>query len=260
MVESRHVGPLAVQRAFYPEGKDLAHIYLLHPPGGLVSGDRLDVALTLEDGAQVLCTTPGAGRVYRARPDRTLQEQYNTLTLAPGAALEWFPQELIVYPDARAKMDTRIDLADGAYFAGWDIAVLGLPASGQLFTTGELQQRFLLTHANKPVLSERLMLNMADASLFHAKAGLQSFAVNGLFIAGPYSEAQLAQLPHDSLQQHALQDANAQSRIGRLGQFMVGRYLGNCAQEARRCFLAWWAILRPILLNRPLCLPAIWST
>ncbi|WP_157114454.1 hypothetical protein [Halioglobus japonicus] len=31
----RHKGPLYVQKAFYPEGDSLAHLYLLHPPGAL---------------------------------------------------------------------------------------------------------------------------------------------------------------------------------------------------------------------------------
>ena len=39
LVHNRHVGPLTVQRPFYPEG-ELAHVYLLHPPGGIVAGDR----------------------------------------------------------------------------------------------------------------------------------------------------------------------------------------------------------------------------
>ena len=41
--KTSHFGPLRVQRAFYPEGNICAHLYLLHPPGGLVAGDYLTI-------------------------------------------------------------------------------------------------------------------------------------------------------------------------------------------------------------------------
>ena len=40
----RHVGPLRIQKPFYP-GDGACHVYLLHPPGGLVGGDVLDVTV-----------------------------------------------------------------------------------------------------------------------------------------------------------------------------------------------------------------------
>jgi urease accessory protein len=38
------------------------------------------------------------------------------------------------------------------------------------------------------------------------------------------------------------------------------RYLGSCTQQARRLFMAFWTLLRPLLLARPASAPAIWST
>ena len=109
-----HKGPLYVQKPFYPEGRDTAHVYLLHPPGGLVSGDRLTITANLAENTHVLITTPGAGRVYRARKDKTLQHQITQLNVAENSLMEWLPQETILYPNAHTRLENCIDLADNA--------------------------------------------------------------------------------------------------------------------------------------------------
>lgn len=257
ITRSRHEGPLYVQRPFYPEGRTLAHVYLLHPPGGLVSGDRLHVELDLAPQAQVLCTTPGAGRLYRARHDRRLQEQRNVLKVATGACLEWFPQETIVFPGAHGALETHVELSTGARFIGWELAVLGLPANAQRFDSGQLQQRLRINVDGKPVLIERLSLDPLSP-LHGAACGLQGQMVSGVFVCGPFP-TQPGDAVIDALRNiHA--QAPARCGITRLGAFLVGRYLGNCAQEARRCFIAFWQLLRPLLLQREACMPAIWST
>src|SRR4026209_1310331 len=112
-----HVGPLVVQRPFYPEG-DVCHVYLVHPPGGVVGGDTLELRARVQDGAHALITTPAATKFYRSegRLVRPLQD------LAPGAApFEWLPQETILFPDAYAGIATRVRLGERSKFIGWEI-------------------------------------------------------------------------------------------------------------------------------------------
>ena len=98
LVDTLREGPLSVQRAFYPETTGAAHLYLLHPPAGIVSGDELHVAATLEKDCQVLLTTPGANRFYRAREAKQMaskQCQFNRFTVADNAHLEYLPHETL---------------------------------------------------------------------------------------------------------------------------------------------------------------------
>ena len=81
IVHDRHDGPLRVLRALHPEG-GVCHSVLVHPPGGIVGGDALAIAITLASGAHALITTPGATRFYRSAGATATQ----TLSVAAAAA------------------------------------------------------------------------------------------------------------------------------------------------------------------------------
>ncbi|HAG93950.1 MAG TPA: urease accessory protein, partial [Gammaproteobacteria bacterium] len=124
LVRNRHDGPLRVQRPFYPEANGQAHVYILHPPGGIVAGDSLAISSTVREHAHALVTTPSAGRVYCSNRQRQLQTQQVTMAVEPGAFGEWLPQENIVFNAAQAINHTHIQLQSGARFIGWEITCL----------------------------------------------------------------------------------------------------------------------------------------
>src|SRR5690606_35780548 len=116
----RHYGPLRVQRGLLPEGPGVWHQILVHPPGGVASNDTLDIRVTARAGARALLTSPGAAKWYRARrPGSPLREpgtwatQWLRLRVETGASIEWLPLESIVFDGARARWETRFDVAPG---------------------------------------------------------------------------------------------------------------------------------------------------
>lgn len=256
LVRCRHQGPLYVQKAFYPEGADCAHVYLLHPPGGLVSGDDLRIAIKVEPQAQALITTPGAGRAYRARSDGALQYQRNQLSVAAGGVLEWLPQENIIYPNARARLDTEVELDEGSRFIGWEITSLGWPASARDLEAGELQQRLQIRQAGKVVLREHFSLQQANREAVYGSAGLRQQAVNALLVAGPFAQEDSELLD----QLRTLCQRQALAGVSQVGRFITVRALANRAEPLRELFSHCWSHLRPALVGVPACPPRVWNT
>lgn len=263
----RHQGPLYVQKAFYPEGRDLAHLYLLHPPGGMVSGDDLRINVTMAQAARALITTPGAGRVYKARADKALQTQHIQLRLEPNSSVEWLPLENIIYPGAHTRLHTDIHLDVGSTFIGWEISCFGLHASQQPFDQGQIEQRLQVFSQGRLKIREALSLNPEQHNFMQSRAGLAGHSVNGLLIAGPLSKTHdtdtllsALQAQCEALNQTDSQSQKALSAVSINDEFIQLRYLGDCSEQARLLFIRCWTLLRPALIQREACEPRIWAT
>lgn len=268
LTRNRHTGPLYVQKPFYPEGQDCAHIYLLHPPGGLVSGDTLTVDVNLDADAHALITTPGAARMYKARKTSPVQKQQNTLRVADNAALEWFPMEAIVYNGAAAELSTKIELGSNSHIMAWEITCFGLAASASPFEQGYFKQRYCIEQNGLPVFIDNLVYDAENKVLFCSKAGMQSKPVSGFLIAGPFANTseQREQLTDalraslSSMTSIAETDLSQQFALTWINDFCVLRYLGQSAYTCRQGFVLLWQQLRPALLQRKVCEPGIWAT
>lgn len=249
----RHRGPLVVQRAFFPEGPAVAHVYLLHPPGGMVAGDSLGIDVTVGTGAHAMITTPAAGKAYRSAGERVARLRQH-LHVHAGATLEWFPQETIVFDGARVDLGTSVDLSGDARFVGWEIVCLGRTAGGERFTYGICQQRLDLRRDGRPLLIDRTRLDGGGA-LLAAPFGLGGQPVLGTMIIAPAVDV-LGPLRELAAAVPAPDRASVTAVDGAL----ICRYIGRSGEQARSYFAAAWSIARPLLCDRPPCPPRIWST
>jgi len=251
--ERRHVGPLRVQRPFYPEGDEVCHVYVLHPPGGVVGGDELDITIDVNSAAAAVLTTPAAGKFYRS--DGRLARQRQSLRVAAGASLEWLPQETIVFAGARAVMATRVELQGDARFMGWEILCLGRPGAGESFESGSVSQAWEIRRDGQALLIERAVYEH-ELEALDAPWGLAGQPVCGSLVcvgdyAGSIEEVRAAT---------AALNIDGLFSATQLSEVLVCRYLGPHCDEAQRCFIRAWEILRPLSLYRAACAPRIWAT
>lgn len=137
-VHFQHDGPLRVMKSLYPEGDAVCHNVLVHPPGGLVSGDTLDIRAHVRAGAHALVTTPGATRFYKSCGLPATQK--TRITMETGARMEWLPLEALAYNQCDAHNRLEMDIAEGAELIAWDITAFGLPFANEPFVQGSFTQ------------------------------------------------------------------------------------------------------------------------
>jgi urease accessory protein len=260
-----HQGPLQVQRPFYPEDPSVCHVALLHPPGGVVGGDELRIDAALDTDAQALITTPAAGKFYRSAGPCARQIQH--LSVAAGAALEWLPQENILYNGARVRALTRVELQGDARFLGWEIFCLGRPAAGEIFTVGEYRQDFELWQDGEPLYLEQGRYAGGDAIL-DAHWGLRGQPVCATLVCmgSPPDGVDAIRARWETLKMPSplipLPQAGERelATVSQLAGVLVCRYLGPSATRARQFFTLAWGLLRPALFGRPPCSSRFWNT
>jgi urease accessory protein len=253
LVARRHRGPLVVQRPFYPEG-DPCHLYLVHPPGGVVGADELRIGVEVERGAHAVITTPAATKFYRC--DGTTSSQTQRLD-ACGATLEWLPQESIFYRGADTRTATRVHLDAESRFIGWEIACLGLPARGERFDAGSLKLDLEIWKGKAgsdpvPAFIDRLRLT-GKSPARAARWGLAGREAVGTLLATPATREHL-----DAIRELVADLPLA--AVSLVDGILVLRALGAQAEPVRNLFVGAWTRLRPGVIGRDAVPPRIWST
>jgi urease accessory protein len=255
LVRRSHTGPLYVQKPLYPEGPETVHLYLLHPPGGVVGGDRLDVRVRVAAGAGALLTTPAAQKLYRSAGAQS--RLTTTLSLARDTSVEWLPSETIVFDGAVARQRTRVEFEAGAALIGWEITCFGRPASGIRFARGRVELGLDLVREKTPLLVERVAVEGGSTALDEAW-GFSGMPVAGTLYAVPRLTAEVPALVRALRSLETV--AGTVHAVTSIGDALVVRALGEKLEPLRRLMIAHWAALRPSVVGRAAVSPRIWAT
>ena len=248
--ERDHDGPLVVQKPLYPEGSDICHAIVVHPPGGIAGGDELTLQARIAARASALLTTPGAAKWYRSSGPRAKQ----SIAFDVKGQLEWMPQETIVFDGALAETEYEVDLAAGAGLIGWDIVCLGRTGSGERFTRGSYRTSIKVRRDGRLLWLERGRID-GGGRLLESPAGLDGKPVFGTLFASSLNLNK--ELLHET---RKAEPEAGRGAVTLLPGILLARYLGDSSEAARRYFLALWRILRPVLTGREAVEPRIWRT
>lgn len=259
LAHNRHEGPLMVQKALYPEGPEVCHVMLLHPPSGIAGGDILDTQTRLEANSHALLSTPGATRWYKANTNTAIQ--HITFRLADQATLEWLPQENIFFEETNAINITRIFLQANSTVIGWDIVQLGSINHQDYWSHGKASLGTEI-YLNEKLLWIEHGLIESSGFLRSAISGLDHFPV----MASLWAYGTEIQHKHyETICESMVWNKEIRSGLSQLPQdngksLYLARYLGLHTETVRQHLIALWRQLRPYLTAfefRPL---RIWQT
>jgi len=259
LAHDRHEGPLRVLRRLYPEGPGICHHVVVHPPGGIVGGDRIEIDVALESGAHALVTTPGATRFYRSEGPQASQDC--TVRLADGARLEWLPLEAIAYDGCLARNGLHLALDVGAEALGWDVVALGLPEAGQAFERGVFEQSLALEGA----WLERGRIAGDDGRLLRSPLGLAGHGVvaTAWFAAGSSLSTSRRDALLDAARAVVESDAPLAATAGCTAphaRVVVLRVLAHRVEPAMALLAAVRAAWRHAAWGLPAHPPRVWRT
>jgi urease accessory protein len=239
-----------------PEPGEPPQAAIVTTSGGLVAGDRLDVAVTLAEDAAAHVTASAAEKIYRSLGATT--EISQSLRVGDHAALEFLPLETILFDGARLRRKTRVDLAPNASFLGGGIVIFGRRARGERFTRGLLHEVWEVRLGGSLVWGDALHLDgdiaatVDDPACFDGAAGIAT-----LILAAAAQDLDKLIENARTVQSAATGDG-VKGGVGIVNGLVVARWLGFDALSLRQAYANLAGYMRSAALNLPYRLPPLW--
>lgn len=255
----KHHGPLMVQKALYPEGQDVCHAVILHPPAGIAGGDQLNISSCSLNGSKAVLTTPGATKWYKSNGKPASQTVH--LRVRKHAHLDYLPQENIFFDGVTAHSRLVIHQEAGSSAIAWEIHQLGRQASGESWKAASIAL------ATEWHLSDRLVWVESSeldslSPIREAAYGLDGFSVFGtMWLSAVHLQREQVEevastLPWSDKIRAGVTYLELEQGHG----LMVLRALAAEVEDIKRLFIEKWMGLREPASGLPAQYLRLWNT
>jgi urease accessory protein len=153
-----------------PEAQNTPEAVLVNTAGGLTGGDKLDIGVTLGEGAALTVTSAAAEKIYRARDGEAVLRV--NLDLEDRAHLAWLPQPTILFDAARFDRRTEVDLTGEARLLAVETLIFGRAAMGEDVHRGLCRDHWRLRRDGRLIFADSLQLDGAIARTLDRPAAL----------------------------------------------------------------------------------------
>jgi urease accessory protein len=143
-----------ISKPWWEEG--LLIVNAINSTAGLFSGDRIDTAIEVKSGAQMLLTSASASRAYRMPSGMAAVRQ--SFQVAAGGWLELWPALFIPHAGSHYLQETSIRLEPSARFLSFETFAPGRVASGEAWQFTRFENHFQLAYDSRPIARETYSL------------------------------------------------------------------------------------------------------
>lgn len=239
-----------------PATHDAALAVIVTTSGGLVAGDRIEIAVKAGPGASAHVTASAAEKIYRSNGPTTAIRQ--ALTVDVGATLEFLPPETILFEGARLRRETNIELAAGGGFLGGDIVIFGRRARGERFSCGFLREVWQVRRNGELVWGDALHLEGDIARVVDSAACFDGAAGFATMILSPPEGDARGVLDCARAVQSSSVGEGLRAGVTTVAGLLIARWLADDTAMLRRAYADLACHFRSSVLGLPPHLPRVW--
>ncbi|MBO0710207.1 MAG: urease accessory protein UreD [Acetobacteraceae bacterium] len=231
-----------------PDAAGWANTVMLNSAGGIASGDSLSMTLAANAGARVTAATQSAERVYRALPGDNPAQVRNGIAIGGGAAVEWLPQETILFNACALDRRLEVTLETDASFLGVEALVFGRAGTGETIEHVQLRDVVRVRRDGELVLHDAIRIEGECRTLLARVATMRGArALATIVHAAPEAESRLDVL------RGSLEGCDGEWGASAWNGLLLGRIL---TQDARALRVAVAKAVNCLRAPRPL--PRVW--
>ena len=228
---------------------------LLTTSGGLTGGDRLNIAISVGDGASATITSQAAEKLYRSVAGDCGVDI--SVSVGEGAWAEWLMQETILFNGARLRRRTVLDVAPGGRLLAVESVVFGRTAMGEDFQSGFLLDGWRVRRAGRLIWADALRLKGDIVGERHRPFGFGGAvaAATVLYVA---DDADSHLDAARSLVNETVNETPMEGGTTSFDGLLLIRLLSPDAAALRRAVIHTAAGLRAAVGGLPARLPRVW--
>lgn len=228
--------PLKASRELYEGSDPTVTVYLMESSGGMVAGDRNDISLQLAAKSSVRLIQQSALKIYPSHTGETCFQKID-VHVDEDARLEWMPEVIIPFVDAKFQVDTTLHIHSSSTVLWGEIIAPGREKRGEIYDYESFRSNFKVYVDEQLLAFDSLHFSPKETDLRRIGVLEDALYIGSVWLISP----NINKVDVRELQETLLNKEGLQAGITRLeGNAIHCRWLGrdqwSLQQEMKRVY------------------------